>query len=152
MAADDHGQVYARWLALWNGDLALAAALISPAFTLHQVGVSGPLDADQFRGPDGLVRLIQMSRAPFADLRFHLEVGPVAAGPMLAARWTGQGTYQGGLLGATAAAGTPVTFGGNDILRLEGGMVAEYWVSSDGLSLMAQLGAIPTSLVPPAPE
>jgi hypothetical protein len=44
--------------------------------------------------------------------------------------------------GATAAVGTPVSFGGIDLLRVEGGRFAEYWVSSDGLALMAQLGAL----------
>jgi hypothetical protein len=29
-----------------------------------------------------------------------------------------------------------------DLLRARGGRFAEYWVSSDGLALMAQLGAL----------
>jgi predicted ester cyclase len=33
-------------------------------------------------------------------------------------------------------------FSGMDIMRIENGRVAEYWVSSDGLYLMAQLGAL----------
>jgi hypothetical protein len=35
-----------------------------------------------------------------------------------------------------------VTFGGIDILRVQDGRFAEYWVSSDGLALMGQLGAL----------
>jgi hypothetical protein len=35
-----------------------------------------------------------------------------------------------------------VDFGGIDILRLEGDRFAEYWVCSDGLRLMAQLGVM----------
>ncbi|HEY4729132.1 MAG TPA: hypothetical protein VIJ32_13220 [Actinomycetes bacterium] len=44
--------------------------------------------------------------------------------------------------GATAPAGTPVAFGGIDLLRARDGQFAEYWVSSDGLQLMVQLGAL----------
>ncbi len=130
---------------MWNGNLALAPELISPGLTLHQHGVSGLLNMDEFRRPEGLVRLIRMSRDPFAELTFCVEVGPILAGELLAARWTGQGTYRGGLPGATAPAGTRVTFGGNDILLIEAGEVAEYCVSSDGLYLMAQLGVISIS-------
>ena len=32
--------------------------------------------------------------------------------------------------------------GGIDIMRVRDGRLAEYWVSSDGLALMAQLGAL----------
>jgi hypothetical protein len=35
----------------------------------------------------------------------------------------------------------PVAFGGIDLLRARGDRFAEYWVSSDGLALMGQLGA-----------
>jgi predicted ester cyclase len=44
--------------------------------------------------------------------------------------------------GATAPEGTEVTFGGIDIMRVADGRLAEYWVSSDGISLMQQLGAL----------
>jgi SnoaL-like polyketide cyclase len=63
-------------------------------------------------------------------------------GDLAAARWAGRGRDRGGLPGATAAAGTPVGFGGIDLLRARGDQFAEYWVSSDGLALMGQLGAL----------
>ena len=50
--------------------------------------------------------------------------------------------WNGDLSMATAAAGTPVGFGGIDLLRVRGDRFAEYWVSSDGLALMGQLGAL----------
>jgi hypothetical protein len=63
-------------------------------------------------------------------------------GDLVAARWAGRGRYRGGMPGATAAAGTPVAFGGIDLLRARGDRFAEYWVSSDGPALMGQLGAL----------
>jgi predicted ester cyclase len=35
-----------------------------------------------------------------------------------------------------------VTFGGIDIMRVADRRLAEYWVSSDGIALMQQLGAL----------
>ena len=47
-----------------------------------------------------------MSRQLFLDLSFAVEVGPVAEGDLVAARWIGRGRYKGGLAGAgTAEAG-----------------------------------------------
>jgi predicted ester cyclase len=86
--------------------------------------------------------MVQEGHAPFDDLTFEIEVGPVVDGDLVAARWAGRGRYKGGIPGATAAAGTPVAFGGIDLLRARDGRFAEYWVSSDGLQLMAQLGAL----------
>ncbi len=145
MTNGDNKQLYGRWLELWNGNLALAEEIVSADSTLHQVGAAGPLNPAEFRGPEGLVKLIGMGQGPFADLTFTVEVGPLADGPLVAARWVGRGTYRSGLPGATAPAGTPISFGGNDILRVELGKFVEYWVSSDGLYLMAQLGVIPAS-------
>ena len=36
----------------------------------------------------------------------------------------------------------PTATPGPDLLRARGGRFAEYWVGSDGLQLMAQLGAL----------
>ncbi len=36
--------------------------------------------------------------------------------------------------------GTAISFGGIDVWQLDDGKVVEYWVASDGLRLMAQLG------------
>ncbi len=145
MASVTTKQLYSQWLEVWNGNLALAQEIIAPGFVIHQVGAAGPLDPAEFRGPTGLAKLVGMGRGPFADLRFTVEVGPIVDGAMMAARWTGRGTYRGGIPGATAPAGTPISFGGNDLLRVEAGKLVEYWVSSDGLYLMAQLGVIPAS-------
>ncbi len=43
-------------------------------------------------------------------------------------------------LEATAPAGTPVAFSSTDILRVEDGCLAEYWINSDTLLLLTQVG------------
>jgi predicted ester cyclase len=70
---------------------------------------------------------------------FVVEVGPVAEGDLVAARWIGHGSYKGGMRGATAPAGTRVSFSGHDLLRVEDGRFAEYWVISEAEQLLAQL-------------
>jgi predicted ester cyclase len=140
--ASELRRLYRRWmLELWNGDLALAAELVTDDFVIHQARADGA-GSEEPRGPEALVQMVRDGHAPFDGLTFEIEVGPVVEGDLVAARWTGRGRYRGGMPGATAPAGTPVGFGGIDLLRARGGRFAEYWVSSDGLALMGQLGAL----------
>lgn len=131
-------EMYDRWMRMWNGEIGLAEELVAPGCVIHQ-----PPNA--FRGPQGVQRMVEMGRAPFAEIAFRIEVEPIIEGQRLAARWTSTGRYAGGVPGATVEPGTEVVFGGIDIWRLEDGKIAEYWVSSDGLWLMAQLRPDATS-------
>lgn len=124
--------MYRRWMEMWNGDLALAEELVSPDCQVHQ-------PPNDFRGAVGVRQMVEMGRAPFDDPEFSVEVEPIVEGNRLAGRWTMTGRYRGGLPGTTAAPGTEITFGGIDIWRVEDGKIVEYWVSSDGLHMMAQL-------------
>lgn len=125
-------EMYDRWIRMWNGETELADELVSPDCLIHQ-------PPNDFRGPDGVRRMIQMGRAPFTEIVFRIEVEPIIERDRLAARWTSTGRYAGGIPGSSAEVGTEVIFGGIDIWRVVDGKIAEYWVSSDGLWLMAQL-------------
>jgi predicted ester cyclase len=131
--------LYRRYIEeLWRArddDLeALAAELFTDDFVIHQAG------AQYETGPGAAVDLIRQGRAPFTDIELGVDVGPLADGDLVAARWFFAGAYAGGL-GVPAEEGTRVRFGGIDIMRAQDGKLAEYWVSSDGMHLMAQLGA-----------
>jgi predicted ester cyclase len=142
MPMDDPRRLYERWLLeLWHGDESVAQEILAADFVVHQAR-SQPGESEDVHGPQAGVEMVRMGRAPFSQLTFAVEVGPLVDGDMLAARWIGYGTYAGGLPGATAPEGTEVAFGGIDIMRIADGRLAEYWVSSDGLSLMEQLGAL----------
>ena len=52
------------------------------------------------------------------------------------------GTHQGDLMGIPAT-GKSVEFGGTDIIRIRDGKIAEHWGSTDTMSLMQQIGAVP---------
>jgi predicted ester cyclase len=68
----------------------------------------------------------------------------IAAADHLLVRWRARGTYRGGMPGVPeSSAGAAINFTGTDILRVEGGKLVEYWVNSDTLLMMQQLGVIP---------
>ncbi|MGW7293069.1 ester cyclase [Streptomyces xiamenensis] len=133
--------LFDAWLRLWNGDLSLAADIVSDDFRLHSHMIDGG-DSGSVRGADGLVAYIRAGRAPFPDLEFAVEVPPLFDGAYLSVRWTATGTYGGGFPGAEAAPGTVVTFTGSDTLLIRDGRFAEYWLNADALHMLRQLKAL----------
>jgi predicted ester cyclase len=135
MSLEANKQLYRRWLLeLWNGNLAITDQIVTPDFVGSWPGRPGLV-----HGPKELAEIIRMSRAIFQDVTFAIEVGPVAEGDLVAARWIGHGSYKGGMRGATAPAGTRVSFSGHDLLRVDAGRFADYWVISETEHLLAQL-------------
>lgn len=126
------------WLELWNGDYAQAERIVAPELRVHAPMLDGG-DGSAVRGSAGLVAWIQQTRATVPDLEFSIEVGPMVDGDGIALRWIAEGTYAGGMPGAAAPAGTPVSFTGIDLLRVEDGQIAEYWLNADTLGLLTQL-------------
>ena len=140
-AASETSRLVGLWLGLWNGDDNRAENFIRPDFRVH-AALTGGGDGSSTRGPEGLVAWVKEGRTAVPNLEFTAEVGLIAQGDPIALRWRAEGTYPGGIPGATAPAGTPVSFTGTDILRLEGGQLAEYWVNSDTPVLLTQLGVM----------
>lgn len=143
MPSLDTAKLYGRWLGMWNGDLSLAREVVAPGCIVHHPGASAK-DNESGNGLERVTALVQQARAPFERLIFSLDVGPIEDGDKVATRWTARGSYAGGLPGTQAAPGTIVEFSGVDLFRLAEGKVAEYWLSTDALHLMHQLGAAPT--------
>ena len=134
---DNNRALYRRWLfELWAGELPVAEEIIAERFVGHWP------DQDVV-GPRGAALAVQAGRAPFDDISITLDVGPIAEDDKVAGHWTFHASYRGGLPGATVRPGTRVAFRGIDIVRVDpaSGKLAEYWVVSDALGLMAQLGA-----------
>jgi hypothetical protein len=59
---------------------------------------------------------------------------------LICGRWHFQGQYAGGMPAAAATPGSQVDFTGTDILRIDNGLLAEYWLNSDVHVMTAQLG------------
>ncbi|MFI0263667.1 ester cyclase [Streptomyces sp. NPDC017056] len=132
---DSAEHLYHRWISdLWHGDFSVAEEILTPGFVGHW-------PAFDVHGPQGAAEQIRQSHGYFTDIQVTVDVGPIVADGLVAARWTFHGSYRGGIPGATAAPGTRVSFAGQDIFRVADGRFAEYWVVSDGLGMMSALGA-----------
>jgi predicted ester cyclase len=135
--------VWTRWLSLWNGDLAVADTLIAPQFVAHFAAAGASPQA--INGPDAMKQWIGGSLAAFTNPRFVTEVGPLIDGDLIAGRWMFRGTYAGGIPGASSAAiGTEVVYAGMDMLRIKEGQIVEYWLCADIMSMLQQVGVIPS--------
>ncbi len=67
--------------------------------------------------PTSCKRIVDETRARLRDLMFVVDVGPFTDGEFMAARWIATGSTERG----------PTRFTGNDLLRVAGGEVVEYW-------------------------
>jgi ketosteroid isomerase-like protein len=124
---------------MWNGDLDAAGEIFAPGCVVHPAPTTTG-DPPIYRGPEAMRQFVEQGWAIFESVTFRAEGAPIVEGNRLACHWVGEGVYGGGMPGATAAPGIPIVFKGIDVWHLEDGKVAEYWVASDGLHLMAQLG------------
>ena len=67
----------------------------------------------------------------------------IAEGDTVVNRWTGHGTHLVELMGIPAT-GKPVTLTGITIFRVAGDKIVEEWTEMNQMSLMQQLGVIPS--------
>lgn len=132
--------LWSSWIALWNGDLAQAEHILATDFAVHVTVVGA--DETAVQGAQGLADWVGLFRTLFGEPTFTVHVGPLIDGDLLCGRWQVRGHYAGGMPGATAAPGTPVAFTGTDVLRIDDGLLAEYWLNSDVHVMAAQLGII----------
>lgn len=137
-ARDAATTLVTHWIALWNGEYAIAEEIISENNRVHAAMLDGG-DGSAAGGVSGMVGFVSQGRSLASDLTFSVEVGPIVDGDYVVVRWVATGTYEGGMPGAGAPAGTVVTFHGTDILRVADGQIVEYWLNGDTLDLMTQL-------------
>jgi len=137
-ARDAATHLVTQWMALWNGDLAIAEQIISENNRVHAAMLGGG-DGSAVGGVSGMVGFVTQGRSLASDLTFSVEVGPIVEGDYVVVRWVATGHYGGGMPGAGAPVGTAVTFHGTDILRVADAKIVEYWLNGDTLDLMTQL-------------
>src|SRR6478735_2016942 len=125
-ARDAATTLVTHWIALWNGEYAIAEEIISENNRVHAAMLDGG-DGSAAGGVSGMVGFVSQGRSLASDLTFSVEVGPIVDGDYVVARWVATGHYEGGMPGAGAPAGTYVTFRGTDILRVADDKIVEYW-------------------------
>ena len=111
---------------------------VSAAVRVHP---GTPGSAPDTVGLDQLREAFHRFRATFPDLHITLHQ-LLAERDLVAVRWTATGTHAGGPAGIEPT-GRRVSWGGTDVYRLEGGMVAEWWRNDDFVWLLRQLGRDP---------
>jgi steroid delta-isomerase-like uncharacterized protein len=117
---------------LQDGDLDECAELLTENFIVNLPGLPGPL-----HGREIWKAGVQAMRDGFPGLRVAIE-DIFGAGDKVAVRLHFSGTHTGSFQGVPATH-RQVTFSSIDIYRVEGGKIAEEWVSPDMMGLMRQI-------------
>lgn len=115
---------------------------------------TNPTHPEAKRGPQGFKELVSMLRAAFPDLYFNIET-LLAEGDTVVSHWTAQGKHRGPLdtvIGYIPATGKPFKISGMTWLHIADGKIREARVNEDTLSLLVQLGTIPSEAAPIEPS
>ena len=119
-----------------SGDLAVADKIMAADFIEHHPRPGqGP-------GRDGFKHRATMLRTAFPDLQYVIE-DELAVADKVVVRVTAHGTHKGVLAGLSPT-GNQFTMTGIVIFRLAGGKIVERWANYDNLTMLQDLGAIPT--------
>jgi len=97
-------------------------------------------------GLEGLKDILRAMRVGFPDIVFSIQE-QIAEGDKVASRFEWTGTHNGEFL-SIPATGRHVRVWGIVIDRLENGRIKDTRIIMDTLSLMTQLGALPSSPTP----
>jgi steroid delta-isomerase-like uncharacterized protein len=97
---------------------------------------------EEVRGPEGLKEMVQRYRDALSGLHVNVD-HQFTQGDWVATRYTITGTHDGDLMG-TPASGRDVSFSGITLSRCAEGRIVEEWEIADTVSLLAQVGALPT--------
>jgi steroid delta-isomerase-like uncharacterized protein len=123
---------------IWNGArYDTVEEYITRDFVVH---TSTP--ENTIHGAQGIRQFFTELRDAFPDIRFTIQ-DQVAEGDKVVTYWTAEGTHKGNFKGIPAT-GRHFRITAIDIDRIENGKVRECWSNMDELSLLQQLGVIPT--------
>lgn len=137
MSAEKHKAINRRVIEEgWNrGNLDVIDEHMHPDFTRqqHTTATQGVEDAKQ---------VMASYRSAFPDLHITIE-DEIVEGDKIATRFTAQGTHSGTFMGIPPT-GKQVTVVGMGFGRIVDGKFVESWHIFDRLSLLQQLGVIPS--------
>ena len=108
--------------------------LIAPDMVLHEASTT-------IRGLEAYKQFLSENYTAFPNLHFSVE-DIIAEGDRVVARYTGQGTQQGELMGIPPT-GKQVTVTNILITRIANEKAVEQWHNFDALDMLQQLGVVP---------
>jgi steroid delta-isomerase-like uncharacterized protein len=119
-----------------RNDLTTFSEQLAPEIAVHLPGMPGPLNREA---------LIQMMNVMFSGLtqRQHVFEDQIAEGDKVATRLTLHAVHTGEFQ-SMPATGKQIAMAQTAIHRIRDGKIAEVWVSSDDISMMKQLGLMPS--------
>ncbi len=129
---------------VWNqGNLDRIDRYMSPNYDDHETGVSPvePVTNEHDNLAEEKAKVL-IYRATFPDLHFTID-DQLAVGDQVVTRWTVSGTLLGPL-GRIPLTGKKASVQGVNIDRVENGKVVEGWSFFDMLSVLQQVGALPS--------
>ena len=131
-----------RWFTdiIAQGNMAVADEIFSANHVIHDPHAppSGWPD-----GPAGLKAVASVFGGAFSDWNISID-DQIAEQDRVVTRWTAEGTNTGTLPGGIPASGNRVRVTGANIARFSGSQIVESWFNFDMLSLLQQVGAIPS--------
>jgi steroid delta-isomerase-like uncharacterized protein len=137
MSAEENKALVSRFVEeFWNeGNISAADELMAIDAEIH-------MPTGEMVDLNGLKRFASTFRGSFPDWHSTFEE-LIAEGDRVAERWTGRGTHRGELQGIPPT-GKRVEAPGSVFYRIVGGKIVEFRGQLDMMSLMQQLGAIPS--------
>ncbi len=148
MTSSQNAALLAQWAELWSGNIGLADDLVAADFVTHVSPLPWAPGVGETSGREALKEWISGGIRPLIpDMRFSIDVGPIADEHYMVVRWKVEGTYMGGVPGSSPdAIGRVIAFTGTDIVRVVDGKFVEYWLNADSLYFIQQVGVdgVPT--------
>jgi len=122
---------------LWNtGNLSIADEIFANDFVNHDPSRLEVTDIEGYK------KYLTETRSGMPDFKVDIE-DMVAEEEKLASRYTVSGTFQNDFFGIPAT-GKKATWTGINIYRFASGKIVEAWWNKDTLTMLQQLGVIPT--------
>jgi len=122
---------------LWNtGNLSIADEIFANDFVNHDPSRPEVTDIEGYK------KYLTETRSGMPDFKVDIE-DMVAEEEKLASRYTVSGTFQNDFFGIPAT-GKKATWTGINIYRFASGKIVEAWWNKDTLTMLQQLGVIPT--------
>jgi len=141
MSTEQNKATARRWFSdiITQGRLDVADEIFAANHIIHDP--HGP-PAGWPNGPEGLKMVASVFGGGFDDWNIAIE-DQIAEGDRVATRWAASATNTGPLQGMPPT-GKAVRVTGVNVTRFAEGKIVESWFNFDMLTLLQQLGAIPT--------